>query len=129
MTIYLSRRSYNLSLSLSPPSPALYYSFSVFFVELVAAFDESRSKTGWVYSSNTAVFMFSGPLGGWALSRWGTRATLNLGGLLASVGYLGSAFSPNLNYIFLFYSVLNGECQSRATHTSGREGRKELSVQ
>lgn len=87
---------------------AIYYSFSVFFVELLATFKESRARTGWVYSSNTAVFMFSGPLGGWALARWGTRATLNLGGLLAALGYLGSAFAPNLNYIFLFYSVLNG---------------------
>ncbi|XP_063868248.1 monocarboxylate transporter 12-like [Scylla paramamosain] len=87
---------------------SLYYSFSVFFVELVAAFQQSRGLTGWVYATNSAVFMCSGPLGGWFLSRWGTRATLNLGAVLAAVGYLGSALSPSLAYIFFFYGVVNG---------------------
>ncbi|XP_045123347.1 monocarboxylate transporter 13-like [Portunus trituberculatus] len=87
---------------------ALYYSFSVFFVELVAAFQQSRSLTGWVYATNSAVFMCSGPLGGWFLSRCGTRATLNVGAVLAAVGYLGSALSPSLIYIFFFYGVVNG---------------------
>lgn len=87
---------------------ALYYSFSVFFVELVAAFQQSRGLTGWVYATNSAVFMCSGPLGGWFLSRLGTRATLNLGAVLAAVGYLGSALSPSLTYIFFFYGVVNG---------------------
>lgn len=87
---------------------AMYYSFSVFFVELMEAFQQSRGKTGWVYSTNSAIYMFSGPLGGWFLSRWGTRTTLNLGALLAAIGYLGSALSPNLNYIFFFYGVVNG---------------------
>lgn len=84
-------------------------------MELLEAFKESRARTGWIYSSNTAVFMFSGPLGGWALARWGTRATLHVGGLLAAVGYLGSAFAPSLNYIFFFYSLLNGECHPRSS--------------
>uniref|UniRef100_A0A0P4W3C3 Major facilitator superfamily (MFS) profile domain-containing protein n=2 Tax=Scylla olivacea TaxID=85551 RepID=A0A0P4W3C3_SCYOL len=52
--------------------------------------------------------MCSGPLGGWFLSRWGTRATLNLGAVLAAVGYLGSALSPSLAYIFFFHGVVNG---------------------
>ncbi|KAG0722552.1 Monocarboxylate transporter 12 [Chionoecetes opilio] len=87
---------------------AMYYSFSVFFVELVQAFQQSRAKTGWVYSTNSAVYMFSGPLGGWFLSRWGTRATLNVGAVLAATGYMGSALSPSLDYIFFFFGVVNG---------------------
>ena len=103
----------------------MYYSFSVFFVELVDAFQHSRAKTGWVYSTNSAVFMFSGPLGGWFLSCWGTRTTLNFGALLAATGYLASALSPSLDYIFFFYGVLNGECQANTTHTLVEGGRKE----
>lgn len=87
---------------------ALYYSFSVFFVELMAAFQQSRGVMGWVYATNSAVFMGSGPLGGWFLSRLGTRTTLNLGAVLAAVGFLGSALAPSLTYVFLFYGVVNG---------------------
>ncbi|KAK3871693.1 hypothetical protein Pcinc_023180 [Petrolisthes cinctipes] len=89
-------------------SSAMYYSFSVYYVELVHAFGEPRAKTGWVYSTNSAMHMFCGPLGGWTISRWGPRAAVMIGGLLACLGYIGSAFSPSLNIIFFTYGVVNG---------------------
>ncbi|KAK4298084.1 hypothetical protein Pmani_029542 [Petrolisthes manimaculis] len=89
-------------------SSAMYYSFSVYYVELVHAFGEPRAKTGWVYSTNSAIHMFCGPLGGWTISRWGPRATVMIGGLLACLGFIGSAFSPSLNIIFVTYGVVNG---------------------
>ncbi|KAK8727396.1 hypothetical protein OTU49_009536 [Cherax quadricarinatus] len=88
-------------------SSGMYYSFSVFFVELLRNFEETRAKTGWVYSTNSAVHMFCGPLGGWLIGRWGPRIAVMLGGLFAGLGYIMSAFAPNLNVIFFTYGFVN----------------------
>nr|XP_045594132.1 monocarboxylate transporter 13-like isoform X2 [Procambarus clarkii] len=88
-------------------SSGMYYSFSVFFVELLQTFEETRAKTGWVYSTNSAVHMFCGPLGGWVISRWGPRVAVMLGGIFAALGYVMTAFAPNLNVIFFTYGFVN----------------------
>lgn len=78
-----------------------------FFVELLQTFGESRAKTGWIYSTNSAVHMFSGPLGGVVIVRWGPRAAVILGGLLAGLGYLLTAFAPNIDVVFITYGFIN----------------------
>ncbi|KAK7077019.1 hypothetical protein SK128_011889 [Halocaridina rubra] len=85
----------------------MYYSFSVFFVELLQTFGDSRAKTGWIYSTNSAVHMFSGPLGGFVIVRLGPRVAVMIGGLLAGTGYFLSAFAPNLDFMFLSYGIIN----------------------
>lgn len=87
----------------------MYYSFSVFFVELLNTFDESRGKTGWVYSTNSAVHMFSGPIAGWVVMKWGPRVAVMLGGLLAGLGNFMTAFAPSLDVIFFTHGFVNGE--------------------
>lgn len=86
----------------------MYYSFSVFFVELLNTFGESRGKTGWVYSTNSAVHMFSGPIAGWVVMRWGPRVAVMLGGLLAGLGNLMTAFAPSLDVVFFTHGFVNG---------------------
>ncbi|XP_071544774.1 uncharacterized protein [Panulirus ornatus] len=88
-------------------SSGMYYSFSVFFVELLRTFEESRAKTGWVYSTNSAVHMFCGPLSGWLISRWGPRATVMIGGVLAGLGNIMTAFAPSLDVIFFTHGFVN----------------------
>lgn len=97
----------------------MYYSFSVFFVELLRTFEESRAKTGWVYSTNSAVHMFCGPLGGWVISRWGPRAAVMLGGLLAGLGNIMTAFAPTLDLIFFTHGFVNGGCKYSLLYVSG----------
>ncbi|XP_042856912.1 monocarboxylate transporter 14-like isoform X1 [Penaeus japonicus] len=88
-------------------SSGMYYSFSVFFVELLNTFGESRGKTGWVYSTNSAVHMFSGPIAGWVVMRWGPRVAVMLGGLLAGLGNLMTAFAPSLDVVFFTHGFVN----------------------
>ncbi|XP_069997004.1 monocarboxylate transporter 13 [Penaeus vannamei] len=88
-------------------SSGMYYSFSVFFVELLNTFNESRGKTGWVYSTNSAVHMFSGPIAGWVVMKWGPRVAVMLGGLLAGLGNFMTAFAPSLDVIFFTHGFVN----------------------
>ncbi|XP_042213888.1 monocarboxylate transporter 13-like [Homarus americanus] len=88
-------------------SSGMYYSFSVFFVELLQSFGETRAKTGWVYSTNSAVHMFCGPLGGWVISRWGPRTAVMLGGVFAGLGNIMTAFAPSLDVVFVTHGFIN----------------------
>lgn len=87
----------------------MYYSFSVFFVELLQTFGETRAKTGWVYSTASAVHMFCGPLGGVIIARGGPRSAVMLGGLFACLGYILTACAQSLDVMFFTYSFLTGK--------------------
>lgn len=88
-------------------SSGMFYSFSVFFVEFLEVFGESRAKTGWVYSTNSAVHMFAGPVTGFVIVRWGPRVAVILGGLFAGLGYFLTAFATDLNMVFITFGFVN----------------------
>ncbi|XP_076068548.1 monocarboxylate transporter 14-like [Oratosquilla oratoria] len=88
-------------------SSGMYYSFSVFFVQLLLEFGESRAHTAWIYSTNSAVHMFSGPIGGWVITRWGPRRAVILGGVLACLGYALSSMARDLNVLFFTFGIIN----------------------
>ncbi|KAA0199472.1 hypothetical protein HAZT_HAZT001895 [Hyalella azteca] len=72
------------------------------------AFGESRARTAWAFSINSAVHQLAGPLGGVIIRKIGPRKTLFMSGIVAALGYLGSAFGQSLYILYISLGVVNG---------------------
>ena len=53
----------------------------------------------------------SGPLASLLIGRYGCSVTILLGGLLSSLGLLGSAYAANLYMVFASYGAVSGETE------------------
>ncbi|XP_070569273.1 monocarboxylate transporter 9-like [Ptychodera flava] len=87
------------------------YSFGVIYAALLDAFGKSSAATAWVGSIANVVFALATPVGV-LLARWlGHRKTVMLGAMLATVGYLSSAFVTQLYQLYFTFGVLvSGGC-------------------
>ncbi|KAG7512515.1 monocarboxylate transporter 12-B-like [Solea senegalensis] len=81
---------------------------SMFFMEFQLHFDTDYSTTAWIHSLIDCTTMLCAPLGGFLGSRLSCRATVILGGLLASVGMVISAFASSLEYLYISMGIFTG---------------------
>ncbi|XP_008071521.1 monocarboxylate transporter 6 [Carlito syrichta] len=80
----------------------------IFFTELQRDFQASNSETSWFPSILTAVLHAGGPLCGILVGRFGCRATVMLGGVLASLGMVASSFSRTLSQLYFTAGFITG---------------------
>jgi len=84
----------------------LYYTFSMYYVELLNDFQSSRALTAWIGSLNNGVFLLGGPIATMMINRIGIRVTIMLGGVITLLGYSLSSIAPNIATLFFSYGVV-----------------------
>lgn len=80
----------------------------IFFTELQREFQASNSETSWFPSILTAMLHAGGPLCSILVGRFGCRATMMLGGVLASLGMVAGSFCRTLGQLYLTAGFITG---------------------
>ncbi|XP_065222500.1 uncharacterized protein LOC135847046 [Planococcus citri] len=84
------------------------FSFGVIYVELVDYFGEGKSKTAWIGSLFAAIPLLSGPFASYLTDRYGCRKVSIVGGMLAALGFIISAFIESIEMLYLTFGILSG---------------------
>jgi len=84
------------------------YSWSIFRSPLEALLSIGAAESGIPYSVFLGVFAFTMPLAGSAISRFGPRMTLAVGGALLGAGWIGAGLSHSLGAMIVTYGVIGG---------------------
>lgn len=84
------------------------FSFGVLYIELLHYFGESKGKTALVGSLFYSIPLMCGPIASVLIDRYGCRKMTIIGGILASVGFVLSAFAPSLEVMFLTFGIISG---------------------
>ncbi|XP_007895003.1 monocarboxylate transporter 12-B [Callorhinchus milii] len=82
--------------------------FSIFFMEFQNYFAQDYAMTAWIHSTVDCTTMMFAPVGSIISNRYSSRASVVLGGLLASAGLILSSFANCLEYLYLSLGVLTG---------------------
>ncbi|KAL8585917.1 hypothetical protein ACOMHN_061078 [Nucella lapillus] len=85
-----------------------FFSFGILLLELLDDLQETKSVTSWVGSAQLGMSMMMGPLVSMLLKRFSIRQVAIAGTLLASVGFVASAFAPNIYVLIAMYGVVAG---------------------
>lgn len=80
----------------------------IFFTELQHEFRASNSETSWFPSILTAMLHAGGPLCSILVGRFGCRATVMAGGVLACLGMVASSFSHTLSQFYIAAGFFTG---------------------
>lgn len=84
------------------------FSFGIIYVEFVNYFGEGKSKTAWIGSLFAAIPLLSGPFASYLTDRYGCRKVSIVGGILAALGFIISAFIDSIEMLFLTFGILSG---------------------
>ena len=93
-------------------SLAMQYSFSVIFVDLLVAFDSTRSATAAVGSLSAGLMDGFGVISGRAIARRGEVVCGALGALLSGLGLIASSQCQTLWQLYVTYGIVLGVGQS-----------------
>ncbi|XP_069510936.1 monocarboxylate transporter 6-like isoform X2 [Ambystoma mexicanum] len=80
----------------------------VFYTDIQTAFQATNSETSWFPSIVTAVLHAGGPICSILVERYDCRVTVFIGGILASVGMVSSAFAQTLIQLYLTAGFITG---------------------
>ncbi|XP_077989830.1 monocarboxylate transporter 13-like [Glandiceps talaboti] len=89
-------------------SAGTWFSFGVFYVAFLNAFNKSKSETAWIGSITVFVFAMSGPLSVALARRVGHRKAVMTGGIVAATGHLLSSFATSIYHLYISYGVITG---------------------
>lgn len=84
------------------------FSFGVIFIEFEKYFDEGKSKTAWIGSLFMAVPLLSGPIASFLTDRYGCQKVTIIGSIVASAGFVMSAFADSLFTLFITFGLISG---------------------
>ena len=84
------------------------FSFGVLYAELLSYFNESRGKTALVGSLFVSVPLITGPVAGALTNRYGCRATVAAGGLIAGTGFIVSSFANSIEVLCVTIGIVSG---------------------
>lgn len=84
------------------------FSFGVIFIEFEKYFDEGKSKTAWIGSLFMAVPLLSGPIASFLTDRYGCQKVTIIGSIIASTGFVISAFADSLFTLFITFGLISG---------------------
>jgi MFS family permease len=88
-------------------SPA-YYSWGFFAPEVVDELGLTRQQVGDVFGIFSLVFSIVAPLVGLAIDRWGVRATVAAGAMVAAAGFWLTSRADTLAELYWSYAVIGG---------------------
>ncbi|CAG4975848.1 unnamed protein product [Colias eurytheme] len=84
------------------------FSFGVFFPHFLEYFGEGKGKTAWIAGIFMAMPLLSGPIASFLTDRYGCRRMTIFGSILASIGFVISAFVDNMETLFLTFGIMAG---------------------
>ncbi|XP_050422604.1 monocarboxylate transporter 12-like [Adelges cooleyi] len=84
------------------------FSFGVIFIEFEKYFDEGKSKTAWIGSLFMSVPLLSGPVASFLTDRYGCQKVTIIGSIIASAGFVISAFADSLFMLFITFGFISG---------------------
>ncbi|XP_077985948.1 monocarboxylate transporter 12-like [Glandiceps talaboti] len=85
-----------------------YQSIGPLFVELQRYFNAGSARTSWILSVATFTLFSFGPVANITVKKIGYRCTVVIGGILSSLGFVLSAFAPNLEFLYFSFGLLTG---------------------
>lgn len=83
-------------------------SFGVLFVEFLDYFKESKAFTSWVGSLFMAIPLLAGPLASILTDQFGCRKVTIIGSVIASIGFLLSAFADSILVLLVTLGLITG---------------------
>src|SRR5215212_1887573 len=84
----------------------VWYSFSLFLVALVREFGWGRAEAAGAFSIYVLTHAVCAPVAGRLVDRFGPRALVHIGGLLAGLGLLGCSQVTALWQLYLCFGIL-----------------------
>ncbi|XP_059051552.1 monocarboxylate transporter 4-like [Achroia grisella] len=84
------------------------FSFGVFFPHFLEYFGEGKGKTAWIAGIFMAMPLLSGPIASFLTDRYGCRRMTIFGSILATIGFVISAFVDNMETLFLTFGIMAG---------------------
>ncbi|CAK1596597.1 unnamed protein product [Parnassius mnemosyne] len=84
------------------------FSFGVFYPHFLEYFGEGKGKTAWIAGIFMAMPLLSGPIASFLTDRYGCRRMTIFGAILASIGFVISAFVDNVETLFLTFGIMAG---------------------
>ena len=84
------------------------YSYSVFRLSIEKIFNVGATQSGMPYMTALAVYALFMLLTGRYLDKFNPRSIITLGGLLVSLGWILSAYAPNIYVLTITYGVISG---------------------
>lgn len=84
------------------------FSFGVFYPHFLEYFGEGKGKTAWIAGIFMAMPLLSGPIASFLTDRYGCRRMTIFGSILASIGFVISAFVDNVETLFLTFGIMAG---------------------
>ncbi|CAH2034426.1 unnamed protein product, partial [Iphiclides podalirius] len=84
------------------------FSFGVFYPHFLEYFGASKSKTAWIASIFMAMPLLSGPFASFLTDRYGCRRMTVVGSVMASLGFVMSAFVDNVETLFFTFGIMAG---------------------
>ena len=85
-----------------------YYSWGFFAPEVMADIGLTREQVGQIFGAFTLTFAVAGPTAAWSIQRWGLRATVTAGALVAALGFWLTSRADSVSDLFLSYSLVGG---------------------
>ncbi|XP_060597366.1 monocarboxylate transporter 12-like [Ruditapes philippinarum] len=86
----------------------LLYSFGILYIEFLNQYEGSKGETAWIGSLATGLQLVTGPIASVLTNKFGCRATTIIGAIVTSVGFILSAFSPSLYFLYFSFGILSG---------------------
>lgn len=84
------------------------YTFGVFLPDLANYYGETTSKTAWVGSLLSGMYLCAGPIVSALTNKFGCRAVCIAGSIISTVAFVLSVFCPTVNWMMLAYGFLGG---------------------
>ncbi len=83
-----------------------WFSFSVFYVEILKEFGWSRAATASVFSVYAVTHGIMSPVVGLATQRWGSRTVITAGSFIMGVGLILSSRTSEVWHLFVYYGCI-----------------------
>ncbi|XP_013399563.1 uncharacterized protein LOC106165759 isoform X2 [Lingula anatina] len=84
------------------------FSFMIFMLEFMHYFESTAEQTAWAGSCLTGCYLLMGPITSALANRYGCRMVAISGAVMATVAFLLSTLTTNLNWLILTYGVIGG---------------------
>ncbi|WAR11781.1 MT12B-like protein [Mya arenaria] len=82
--------------------------YGVLYVEMILEYERGSGNTAWIGGICILLTLVGGPVANLLSRRFSFRSVSFVGGLLVSVGFISSAFVPNMDYMFFTLGGLVG---------------------
>lgn len=96
------------SLVISLIADGVSFSFGLIYTELLAYFNESKSKTAWIGSLFLAVPLLVGPIMSNLVDKYGCRKMTIIGGVISSTGFALSSLCQSVEMLYFTFGIISG---------------------